>query len=200
MSDQASSIISVATRSGAVKWASVLTAAFVAGAGAIALGARAYDVGATAPHSAAVEWALRSGMEASIRAHAASVLIPRGIDLQDPQLAERAIGHYSVACSQCHGAPGHPAAPWMVLYPEPDDLTRPEVVSRWSDTELYWIIKHGIKDTGMIALGPTHREQDLWAVSAFVRQLPSMTGQRYHELVTRYQTERASIAAGAAHH
>lgn len=87
----------------------------------------------------------------------------------------------------------------MVLYPEPHDLTRAEVVSRWTDAELYWIIKHGIKDTGMIALGPTHQEQDLWAVSAFVRQLPHMTGERYHELVTQYQAQRASMATATGH-
>lgn len=169
-----------------------------AGLGALWLGPRAYDVGATSPHSPIVESLLRVGMEESIRSHASDVVLPEGTNLQDPRLAERAIGHYSVACAQCHGAPGHPAAPWMVLYPAPSDLTRPEVVSRWSDAELYWIIKNGIKDTGMIALGPTHQEQDLWAVSAFVRQLPQMTGERYHELSTRYQAQRGGMAAAPA--
>jgi mono/diheme cytochrome c family protein len=121
-------------------------------------------------------------MEASIRAHAEDVVIPECTNLEDTNLAERAIGHYSVACAQCHAAPGHPAAPWMVLYPAP-----------------YWIVKHGIKDTGMIALGPTHQEQDLWAVSAFVRQLPQMSGERYHELLRRYQAQRAQMAAAPAH-
>ena len=181
------------------KWVAVTVAVLAAGGGAIGLGARTYHVGVTTPHSAPVEWVLRRGMEASIRGHAASVVLPPGIDLQDRRLAEGAIGHYSVACAQCHGAPGHPPAPWMVLYPEPHDLTRAEVVSHWSDAELYWIIKHGIKDTGMIALGPTHQEQDLWAVSAFVRQLPSMTAERYHGLVTQYQAQRASMATATGH-
>jgi mono/diheme cytochrome c family protein len=150
-------------------------------------------------HSAPVEWALRRAMEGSVRSRARNVTLPPGIDLGDPRLAERAIGHYSVACAPCHAAPGHPAAPWMVLYPAPADLTRADVVSRWSDAELYWIIENGIKDTGMIALGPTHQEQDVWAVSAFVRQLPQMSRERYHELVTRYQAQRAAMAAAAAH-
>ncbi len=173
--------------------------ALAAGLGALWLGPRAYDVGATSPHSPIVEALLRRGMEASVRSRASGVVIPQGTNLQDPRLAERAIGHYSVACAQCHAAPGHPAAPWMVLYPAPSDLTRPEVVSRWSDAELYWIIKNGIKDTGMIALGPTHQEHDLWAVSAFVRQLPQMSSERYHELSTQYQAQRAGMAAAPAH-
>lgn len=132
-------------------------------------------------------------MEVSVRHHARDVTIPAGVDLRDPALAERAIGHYSVACAQCHAAPGHPAAPWMVLYPAPADLTQAETVAQWTDAELFWIIENGIKDTGMIALGPTHQQQDIWAVAAFVRQLPEMAPGRYHELVTQYQSRRAQI-------
>ena len=171
----------------------------LAGAGALSLGARAYDVGVTAPHSKPLEWALRRGMELSVRVNARDVAIPNGVELRDPALAERAIGHYSVACAQCHGAPGHPPAPWMVLYPAPADLTRAETVSGWSDAELFWIIENGVKDTGMIALGPTHQPRDIWAVAAFVRQLPDMTPERYHELVTRYQTQRAQMAQTSPH-
>lgn len=87
--------------------AAVIVGLLAASAGALAIGARSYDVGVTTPHSAPVEWALRRGMEASIRAHAENVVIPDGNKLDDPRLAERAIGHYSVACAQCHGAPGH---------------------------------------------------------------------------------------------
>ncbi|HWO08635.1 MAG TPA: cytochrome c [Polyangiaceae bacterium] len=171
----------------------------LAGAAALSLGAGAYDVGVTAPHSKPTEWALRHGMELSVRNQARDVKIPSGVDLRDRALAERAIGHYSVACAQCHGAPGHPAAPWMVLYPAPADLTEAETVSRWTDAELFWIIENGIKDTGMIALGPTHQAQDIWAVTAFVRQLPAMDPGHYHELVTRYQAQRAQMAPTSAH-
>jgi hypothetical protein len=87
----------------------------------------------------------------------------------------------------------------MVLYPAPADLTKAETVAQWTDTELFWIIENGIKDTGMIALGPTHQQQDIWAVAAFVRQLPEMTAERYHELVTQYQSRRAQMAQTSAH-
>ena len=183
----------------AARLAALVGALVLTAAGAVPLGARVYDVGVTAPHSKPVEWALRRGMELSVRGNARDVALPGGVDLRDPALAERAIGHYSVACAQCHGAPGHPAAPWMVLYPAPADLTQAESVSRWSDAELFWIIENGIKDTGMIALGPTHLPSDIWAVAAFVRQLPDMTPGRYHELVTRYQAQREQMAQTSAH-
>jgi mono/diheme cytochrome c family protein len=180
---------------------SAIVAALVAAIpGLFWIGAGAYDVSVTKPHSGPIEWVLEAAVERSIREHAKDVAIPEATDLTDPALAARAIGHYSVACATCHGAPGHAAAPWMVLYPQPSDLTDETVVARWSDSELYWIVKNGIKDTGMIALGPTHQESDLWAVSAFVRQLPQMSGERYHELVTQYQTQRSQAAAPAHGH
>ena len=157
-----------------------------------------YDVAATSPHSQPVEWVLSEGMQHSVRTHAAELEVPEGIDLRDASLADKAIGHYSVACATCHGAPGESRAPWMVMYPEPRALTDAAVVNAWSDRELYWIIKHGIKDTGMIALGPTHSEGDLWAVTAFVRQLPDMSPDRYRALRARYQQNAA--AAGHAEH
>lgn len=141
-----------------------------------------YDVSATTRHSRPFEWFARTTLERSIAARAADIAIPPGMDLRDRALAARAIGHYSAACRTCHGAPGAPRDPWVVLYPEAPDLTRAEVVGRWSDRELFWIVKNGIKDTGMIALGPTHKESDLWAVAAFVRQLPEMTPETYSEL------------------
>lgn len=52
----------------------------------------------------------------------------------------------------------------------------------------------------MIALGPTHAESDLWAVSAFVRQLPDMSSERYHELLMRYLTQQGAMSRGASHH
>lgn len=145
--------------------------------------AERYNVAATEPHLPLLERMLRSGMERSIAYHSRSVELPTHVNLLDPQLAARAISHYDAACVGCHSAPGKPRDPWMVLYPPPADLTDHRVVDRLSDRELYWIIKHGVKDTGMIALGPTHQESDLWAVSAFVRQLPGLSSEQYAALI-----------------
>lgn len=73
----------------------------------------------------------------------------------------------------------------MVIYPPAPDLTDRAVVAAWSDAELYWILKHGIKDTAMMALGPTHKEEDIWRVAAFVRQLPEMTPEQYQAMAQR---------------
>lgn len=171
----------------------------VTGAGAALLYTGAYSVAATDGHAKPVEWVLRQTMERSVRAHARDVAVPAGVNLNDKELARKAFGHYSAACVTCHAAPGRGPDPWVVLYPPAPNLTKPEVVSRWSDPELFWIIKHGIKDTGMIALGPTHKDEDLWAVSAFVRQLPEMTPEQYQQMAREYES-RKPPGGEHAHH
>lgn len=158
------------------------------------------NVAGTDEHTAPVQWLLRTTMESSVRARAANVEVPPGIDLLDPELAQRAYGHYSVACTPCHGAPGVEPAPWMVLNPPASLLT--ETASDWSDTELFWIVSNGIKMTGMPALGPTHGEEDLWAITAFVKQLPSMTPERYQEMGERHAElqRRATVAPAQRSH
>jgi hypothetical protein len=55
-------------------------------------------------------------------------------------------------------------------------------VTRWSDAEIFWIIKNGIKDTGMSASGGSHGGEDIWALTALIRQLETITPQRYQAM------------------
>lgn len=105
--------------------------------------------------------------------------MPAAINLQDKQLAREFYGAYNKACQACHGAPGRKPDPWMYLYPAAPDLTNKAFVAKWTDAELFWIIKNGIKDTGMPDLGPTHEDKEMWGVAAYVRQLPDTSPQEY---------------------
>lgn len=158
-----------------------------------------YHVGATDGHIKPVEWILRTTMKNSIRHHAKDIQVPDTINLLDPLFARQFYGHYSAACQTCHGAPGQKAAPWMVIYPEAPDLTKKEVVEQWSDAELFWILKHGIKDTGMMALGPTHTEEDIWGVTALVRQLPDMSAEEYEAIGQWFKAMEEKKAHQGAH-
>ncbi len=142
------------------------------------------DVSVTEPEPKIVQWVLSTTMKNSVERHARDIVVPAELDLRDPELAQRAFGHYSVACTRCHGGPGVAAAPWLVLDPPARSLA--ETADEWSDRELYWIVKHGIQMTGMPALGPTHGDADLWAIAAFVRQLPDLTPEQYQAMATRH--------------
>jgi mono/diheme cytochrome c family protein len=47
---------------------------------------------------------------------------------------------------------------------------------------LYWIVKHGVKMTGMPAFGPTHSDERLWTIVAFLKQLPQLSPEKYAEI------------------
>lgn len=148
-----------------------------------------YNVAATEGHTEPVSWALRETMENSVRAHAADLEVPAEFDLEDPAFYGQFYGHYT-ACVTCHAAPGVEADPWMVNFPPAPDLTRDAVRRRWTEEEMFWIVKNGIKDTAMIALGPTHEDRDIWGAVAFARQLPDMSPEQYQEFKARYEAEQ----------
>jgi hypothetical protein len=64
--------------------------------------------------------------------------------------------------------------------PQPPDLAK--TAPLYSDRELFWILKHGIKMTGMPAWSD-HSDEDLWATVAFLKKLPGMSEQDYARLV-----------------
>ena len=59
------------------------------------------------------------------------------------------------------------------MRPNPPSLS--EHAAHWNAAQIFWIVKHGIKMSGMPALGSTHKDEELWNVVAFVGQLPAMT-------------------------
>lgn len=49
----------------------------------------------------------------------------------------------------------------------------------------YWVIKHGIMASGMAAFGPTHNDERIWAMVAFLQKLPEMTTEQYQIITAR---------------
>jgi mono/diheme cytochrome c family protein len=81
--------------------------------------------------------------------------------------------HYGLDCSICHGVDGRaqtPSGRWM--YPRATDLTSEQVQS-YSDQELFWIIKNGIRFTGMPAFGKMETPDHIWGLVNYVRTLPN---------------------------
>src|SRR5699024_10048779 len=148
-----------------------------------------YNVSALKKHSKPVEWVLRTTMENSVKNHAEYIEVPDSLDLTDPKFARQFFAHYDGACVTCHGAPGKKSDPWMVIYPEALNLTDKKAVERWSDAELFWIIKNGIAETGMPALGATHPDEAIWGITAMVKQLPDMSAEEYKAMEEWFKKE-----------
>jgi len=68
------------------------------------------------------------------------------------------------------------------LYPLPPKLES-RGIQAMTDAETFWVVKNGIKMTGMPAFGPTHDDEELWGIVAFWRRLPGMKPEQYKEVV-----------------
>jgi mono/diheme cytochrome c family protein len=79
---------------------------------------------------------------------------------------------YGVECADCHGLDGRTptdAGRWM--YPRAADLTSSNV-QRYSDRELFWIVKNGIRLSGMPAFAQVETDEHIWNVVEYLRTLP----------------------------
>jgi len=72
-------------------------------------------------------------------------------------------------CASCHGQDGRtPTDIGRWMYPRTLDLSSQEV-QQWSEAELFWIIKNGIRLSGMPAFGKVHSDEQIWHLVHFVR-------------------------------
>jgi mono/diheme cytochrome c family protein len=92
--------------------------------------------------------------------------------------------HFADHCASCHGNDGKGATEvGRNLSPRVPDMTRNETQTL-SDGELFFIIKNGIRLTGMPAWGRDTPEDDRqsWLLVAFIRHLPMITEKELNEM------------------
>jgi cytochrome c553 len=137
-----------------------------------------YSVAASRGHWPFVSAFLDFGMRSSVRTHAIGISAP---NLDDMDLVRLGAGHFHSGCASCHGAPSVPMNPIAQHMLPPAPVLSGEV-DRWQANELYWIVKNGLKYTGMPAWTAPQRGDEVWAVVAFLRRLPRLDDQRYRQL------------------
>ena len=145
---------------------------------ALAIYAGIYDIGADEPHSQPVFWLMQMMRDRSIAAHATDA-VPA--DLSNAKRIASGAVQYEEMCSTCHLAPGmkRTEISWG-LYPRAPELRRR---TRLTPAEQFWVVKHGIKLTGMPSWGVTHDDELLWDIVAFLRKMPELTADEYQALV-----------------
>ena len=160
-------------------WALVAGALLVlVGAAAVAIYAGLYNIAADVPHPQPIYWLYETVRDRSVAARARDI-VPT--DLDDANRISTGAGLYAEMCSGCHLAPGMKRTEISRgLYPRAPELRRPTDLT---PAEQFWIVKHGVKMSGMPAWGITHDDELLWDVVAFVRTLPELTPEQYETLV-----------------
>jgi mono/diheme cytochrome c family protein len=156
----------------------------------------AYNIAATDEHTALMRWALSTTQEQSIRSHAEEVNITLPTD---SAALRRGYQAHEEMCVVCHGAPGQERG-WMGqgMNPRPPELSH--AAEEFSADEIYWILRHGIKMAGMPALVPTHGEDEILELTAFVEQLPEMTEAEYQAWGQQQAGDQEAEAEGGDGH
>ncbi len=147
-------------------------------AGALVLYAGWYDISATDQHLAPTYWLLDTGMRRSVKLRARGIEIP---DLNDPVKRQTGANLYRAHCQQCHGAPGVAPEPFALgMTPAPVPLTH--TARTWSAAELFWVVKEGIKMTGMPAWKYRLSDAHIWSIVAFLPAMAQLTPEQYANL------------------
>jgi mono/diheme cytochrome c family protein len=163
----------------------VLVVVFL-GLGLVAFGySGAANVAASEDYLPGVKWFFATVSDNSIKAHAEEAAtrgeISEPAEVTDAMLRKGA-SEYQAMCVPCHGTPGGSRGEFgRGMKPEPPDLAN--VAREMELREVYWVLHHGIRHTGMPAFGGSHSTEDLWAIATFVERFDEMTPAQYEQWI-----------------
>ena len=138
-----------------------------------------YDVTAMTPHTRLVAWAVHQTYQHSMMRDLAGIKVPADLEVAANVTAGAQV--YAENCAMCHGAPGvaatplrrgiDPAAPFLLA------ATRKNHPNQMS-----WVIKNGVKMTGMGAFGKSLTDQQIWDLAAFLQKDRGISAADYAKL------------------
>ena len=138
---------------------------------------------ASSGHWAITAWLLDFSKQRSVSTHTLGVKPP---PLDDPRMVVKGGAYYEIGCRPCHGGP-ELRQPRIAARMTPPPVYLPPRIANWEAEELFYMIKHGIKFTGMPAWPAPGRDDEVWAIVAFLRRLPILNAAEYARL-TRGET------------
>ncbi len=144
-----------------------------------------YSVAATEQDPGPVAWVLVHVRQASIDHHASDS--PPG-SLDDPATVRAGAHAFATrGCVSCHGGPGADWAKFSEgMNPGPPDLK--EVVGGLTPSQLFWVVKNGIRMTGMPSFGSIGvPDQEIWTIVAFLKKLPTVSPEDFKAWSTSAQ-------------
>lgn len=134
-----------------------------------------YNIAATAQHTGPVYLLLEYAMRKSVKARTESIQVP---DLTGRLRMDNGLDLYRAHCLKCHGGPGiAPESFSLGMTPAPVNLVG--TARHWSPAEIYWVIKHGIKMSGMPAWEYRLSDEEMWDIVAFVERMKTLSPEEY---------------------
>lgn len=153
-----------------------------------------YNFAADVPHTAVVRNLLEAMRERSIEIRVAGIQVPA---IGEDTSIIRGAGNYDAMCVQCHRAPGMADTELSKdLYPSPPDLSKkaPDAA------HAFWVIKHGVKASGIPAWGKSMSDKDIWELAGFLQTLPQLDHAKYKDIVGQSNGHSHGEGPGHAAH
>jgi mono/diheme cytochrome c family protein len=79
---------------------------------------------------------------------------------------------YLNQCAGCHGTPGKEAKSPGPLNPDAPHL--PAAGTEYTEAQIFWVAKHGVRHSGMFANGMWDSDETLWKAASFIKRIRSL--------------------------
>jgi len=149
---------------------------------AVFLWSGVYNIAANDQHWAVTNSLIDILRERSIETRAESIVPPE--NLEELKVTAEVAANYNEMCAGCHLAPGLEVTELHAgLYPQPPVFYKAqEEHDAHGVQNNFWVIKNGIKLTGMPAWGGSHSDKEIWALVAFIDKLKLTSAKEYQDL------------------
>ncbi len=143
-----------------------------------------YNVSALWDDPAIVKWTLIQTRLASVGRHATENSKPPFALEDTAAIQEGARQFANAGCVNCHGGPGVKWSKFSEgLNPDPPDLK--DIAGERSAGDIFWVVKNGIRMTGMPSFGKAGLADDqIWHLAAFVKAIPKVSEADYRTWTT----------------
>ena len=135
------------------------------------------EVRADIPASGFESALMHSAVHASVRRRAPEM--PNPVPATDENLIAGG-KFYLEGCAGCHGTPGKPDESSDSLYPRIPQL--PTEGTEYSEAQIFWIVKHGIRYSGMFANGKFNSDEKMWTMAAYIKRIKELPPHVREEL------------------
>jgi len=129
------------------------------------------------PASQLEDYLMRTAVHASVRHNAPELSSP-----VPPTEVNLITGGkmYRDQCAGCHGTPGkQPKYPSGLNPPVPQ---LPTVGTEYTESQVFWVAKHGIRRTGMFSNGLWDSDEELWALAGYIKRMNHLPPRVQEEL------------------
>lgn len=138
------------------------------------------EVRADRPPSRFEAYLMSSAVHASVKRHAPDVANPV------PPTDENLIAggkQYLGECAGCHGTPGKPDRFPHSLFPDAPQF--PVIGTAYSEAQVFWVAKHGIRHSGMFVNGLWDSDEELWRLTSYVKRMNALPPRVQEELARK---------------